>query len=200
MTPQRPMQSAIFGIASLCLLATSADAHKLREQGLTVKVADSEMSITPSRAWNRLSGNSGKNTESWTLDGGQLNDVTFYGGIEAGKPLIRERHKKRDPLPKFTSSTLPVEIPELLEGTYRTDKGIGAFQVLAIEPTQFLGSAGVKFSYSYTDGDELVRKGEARGAVIRGKLYMITFDAPRLHYFDRTIADFRKLADTATMK
>lgn len=200
MTPKRFLQITVLGLASLSLLATPADAHKLREQGQTVTVAGSEILITPSRAWNKLSGNSGKSTESWTLDGGQLNDVTFYGGIEAGKPLIRERHKKRDPLPKFTSSTLPVEIPELLEGTYRTDKGIGAFQVLAIEPTQFLGSAGVKFSYSYTDGDELVRKGEARGAVIRGKLYMITFDAPRLHYFDRTIADFRKLADTATMK
>ena len=200
MTPPRSIRPAILGFASLCLLASPANAHKLREQGQSVKVADSEMSITPPRDWNRLSGNSGKSTETWTLDGEQLNNVTFYGGIEAGKPLIRERHKKKDPLPKFTESTLQVEIPELLEGTYRTDKGIGAFEVVAIEPSQFLGRAGVMFSYKYTDADELVRKGEARGTVIGRKLYMITFDAPRLHYFDRALGDFRKLADNATLK
>ena len=29
---------------------------------------------------------------------------------------------------------------------------------------------------------------------------MLTFDAPRLHYFDRTVGDFRALADTATLR
>jgi hypothetical protein len=28
---------------------------------------------------------------------------------------------------------------------------------------------------------------------------MVTFDAPRLHYFNKTLADFRALADTAKM-
>src|SRR3546814_10785703 len=87
----------------------------------------------------------GKNTETWTLDGEQLNDVTFFGGIEAGKPLVKERDRKRDPLPKFTSSTLLIEIPELLEGTYRTHKQIGAFRLLTTEPAKFLGQDGVSF-------------------------------------------------------
>ena len=200
MTRSRAIGLATLGLAFSIVLTGPAHAHKLREQGQPVTVADSEISITPPRDWNKLSGNSGKSTETWTLDGEQLNDVTFYGGIEAGKPLIRERHKKKDPLPKFTATTLPVEIPELLEGTYRTDKGIGAFAVVAIDPAPFLGHPGVKFSYEYTDADELVRKGEARGAIIGGKLYMMTFDAPRLHYYDRAIGDFRKLADTATLK
>lgn len=190
-------------IAASCAAALSsvpASAHKLREKGETVEVADSNIVVTPDRDWNRLSGKVGKRTETWSLDGGQLNDVTFFGGIEPGDPLVKERSKKRDPLPKFTATTLLVEIPELLEGTYRTYKDIGAFQLLGAEPTKFLDVDGVVFTYEYTDLDLLTRKGEAKAAIIGGKLYMVTFDAPRLHYFDRTIDDFRSLADTARLK
>ncbi|SMP60423.1 hypothetical protein SAMN06296065_10386 [Novosphingobium panipatense] len=103
-------------------------------------------------------------------------------------------------MPKFTSSTLLIEIPELLEGTYRTHKQIGAFRLLTTEPAKFLGQDGVSFTYEYVDADLLTRRGEARAAIIAGKLYMITFDAPRLHYFDRSISDFRALVSSARLR
>jgi hypothetical protein len=188
----------LFGFG-LLIACGEADAHSLKKQGEAVQVADSQMTVTPSRDWNRLSGKIGKQTETWTVDGGQLNDVTFYGGIEPGKPLLKERSKKHDPLPKFTESTLLVEIPELLEGTYRTYKDLAAFTVSQSAPTRFLGQAGVQFSYEFTDRDGLMRKGEAKAAIIGKKLFMITFDAPRLYYYDRGIAEFRNLAGSARM-
>ena len=191
---------ALVALASIATISVPANAHKLREKGETVQVADSDVTVTPARDWNRLNGKIGKRTETWTLDGEQLNDVTFFGGIEAGKPIVKERDKKRDPLPKFTASTLLVEVPELLEGTYRTYKNLAAFQMLNVEPGPFLGTQGVHFTYEFTDADQLIRKGEARAAIIEGKLYMLTFDAPRLHYFDQTLADFRALADTAKLR
>src|SRR3546814_16181097 len=90
--------------------------------------------------------------------------------------MVKERDRKRDPLPKFTSSTLLIEIPELLEGTYRTHKQIGAFRLLTTEPAKFLGQDGVSFTYEYVDADLLTRRGDARAAIIAGKLYMITFE------------------------
>jgi len=176
-----------------------AVAHSLRERGEAVSVADSSLSVTPPRDWNRLSGNLGKNTESWSLDGAQLNSVTFYGGIAAGKPLVRERDRKDSPLPKVGRNMLLVEVPELFEGTYRTDRQIGDFQVTSSTPGQFLGEDGIHFSYQYVDQDQLTRKGEARATIIHGKLYMITFDAPRLHYFEQTADDFQALADSARL-
>lgn len=176
-----------------------AHAHSLKKQGEAVQVADSAMTVTPSRDWNRLSDKIGKQTETWTLDGGQLNDVTFYGGIEPGKPLVKERSKKHDPLPKFTQSTLLVEVPELLEGTYRTYKELAAFTPGAAAPTKFLGHDGVQFSYEFTDRDGLTRKGEAKAAIIDKKLFMVTFDAPRLHYYDRAIEEFRALVGSARL-
>lgn len=197
----RPIRAlGIVGLlAAMLLPCTSVHAHKLREQGVVVTIADSPLAVTPGRDWNRLDGNIGKRTESWTLDGGQLNDLTFFAGIEPGKPLVRERSKKREPLPKFGSSTLPVEIPELFEATYRSAKQIADFRVIDVEPTRFLGQEGVKFVFEYVDGDALTRHGEAHAAIIGGKLYMISFDAPRLHYFARNIEDYRRIVASARM-
>ena len=190
--------SAICAAAlTLTLIPTAAQAHKLRTAATPVAVADEAFVVRPTQDWNRLDGNAGKHTESWTLDGGQLNDLTFYGGIEPGKPLVRERNRKSDPLPKFTETTLLVEIPELLEGTYRTARDMANFEVTASEPARFLGHDGISFAYQFLDGEQLVRKGEARAVIIGGKLYMITFDAPRLRYFDQSISEFRKIADSA---
>lgn len=192
-------RTAFIAVAAISLFGGPADAHKLRLNGEAVKVADSGITVTPNRDWNRLDAKVGKNTETWTLDGEQLNDVTFFGGIEAGKPLVRERDKKRDPLPKFTQSTLLIEVPELLEGTYRTYKQIGAFSLQGTQPAKFLGNDGVQFTYEYVDADLLTRRGEAYAAIINAKLYMITFDAPRLNYFDRSISDFRALVSSAKL-
>jgi hypothetical protein len=189
-------------LGALCVAAVSAgaaDANSYREKGKAAEVADSGMTVTPPRDWNRLDARPGKYAEVWTLDGEQLNDVTFYGGVEAGKPLVKERDKKRDPLPKFTATTLLVEVPELLEGTYRADKQIGGFKLTGSKPDRFLDREGVSFTYEYTDRDDLPRKGEARAVMVGKKLYMVAFDAPRLHYFERSLADFRALANTAKL-
>ena len=96
------MNKAVLKLIAAALTASAlgtshtAYAHSLKKQGEAVQVADSAMTVTPSRDWNRLSGKIGKQTDTWTLDGGQLNDVTFYGGIEPGKPLMKERSKKLD--------------------------------------------------------------------------------------------------------
>jgi hypothetical protein len=195
-----PRMIATLVAAHLLLVATAAPAHKLRLRGEAVAVAGSTVTVTPSRDWNTLSRKVGKNTETWTVDGEQLNDVTFFAGIPAGMPLVRERSKKRDPLPKFTKTTLLVEIPELLEGTYRTYKNSGSFRLLSSEPGRFLGKDGVSFAYEFIDVDELMRRGEALAAIIDDKLYMITFEAPRLNYFDAMASDFRALASSAVLQ
>lgn len=190
------------GLVAITLLLTPppAFAHKLHKQGEAAAVAKSSLTVTPTRDWNQLGLRIGKKTETWTLDGEQLNDVTFFGGIDAGNPLVKEKSKKREPLPKFTKSTLLAEVPELLERTTRTYKGSGSFQVTSVEPIRFLDHEGVFFSYEFTDEDQLTRKGEARAAIVESKLYMITFEAPRLSYFGKVVADFRSLADTAKLQ
>jgi hypothetical protein len=38
---------------------------------------------------------------------------------------------------------------------------------------------------------------EARAAIVGGKLYLITFAAPEIHYFDANIAEARAIMDSA---
>lgn len=191
-------QVAVFSAAAT-LAVPFAHANAYREKNKQATVANSLMKVTPSRDWNSLKVRPGKKAEVWTLDGEQLNDVTFYGGIAPGEPLIRERSKKRKSLPKFTRETLLVELPELLEKTYRAEKGIGSFSIITSDSDRFLGQDGVRFTYEYVDADNLPRRGEARATLIKGLLYMATFDAPRLHYFEATLPAFRALMDSATL-
>lgn len=200
MTTWTKMLKAVVFAVALVACGSSALANGYREKGKVVAVASSKMIVTPPRDWNRLSIKPGKRAETWTLDGEQLNDVTFYGGIEPGAPLVREVSKKRAPLPKLSQSTLLVEIPELLEATYRTAKEIGTFTLSSSSPDRFLGHEGIRFTYEYVDNDNLHRKGEARAVLVDGALYMTTYDAPRLHYFDKGLADYRALSDTATLE
>lgn len=186
-------------IAAAALLGGTALAHGLRPSGEVARIADSPLSVTPQRDWNRLSGAPGKKTEVWTLDGEALNDITFYAGIEPGMPLIRERNKSRKPLPKFTHETLLVEVPELLEGTYRAGYDVATFTVTGARPDTFLGRDGIRFTFDYVDEDALPRRGEGRAALVDGRLYMVVFAAPRLAYFDRTIGDYRALTDSARL-
>lgn len=181
------------------LLSPPAFAHSLREEGEEVRVAKSSMRVTPETNWNRLNGRRGKQTERWTLDGPQLNDVTFFGGVQDGDTLFRSRGRNGPSLPEFASDMLIIDIPDLLDSTYRVIRGVRAFELRNLEPIQFLGRDGIKFEYQMTAGDGLTRLGEARAIIVGGELYMITYEAPRIHYFDRNLADFHALASSAVL-
>jgi hypothetical protein len=190
-------------LPAACLLALLAPppafANGWRAQGKPATIADSALTVTPSRDWNRLALTPGKQAEIWTLDGEALNAITFYAGIEPGKPLIREVSRKRKPLPKYRKSTLLVEVPELFEGTYRASRDLAAFALTGARPDRFLGQDGIRFTFDYIDDDNLPRRGEARAAIVDDRLYMAAFSAPRLHYYERTLADFRALTDSARL-
>ena len=190
----------IAGAMALAVTGSPAIANKIMPQGKAVAVAKSGLTVTPGMDWNRLSGRPGRNAESWTLDGLSLNDLTFYGGIENGATLFRDARKKTDPLPKFSSTMLIPDIAQLFESSYRVSVGTSLMSIDSIEPATFAGKPGFHFTYNFVvQGEEVKRKGEAKGAVIDGKLYLITFEAPTIHYFDADVAAARAVLDSAVM-
>lgn len=170
-------------------------AHKLIGAGEKVTVARSAMAITPAMDWNRLSYRPGKNTERWTLDGEMLNDVMFYA-IPANETLVREVDKRNRPLPQFQANMLAVEIPQLLESTKRIANDVAIFTTTSSTPTTLGGLPGVKFTYQFVGSDELRRNGEAVAAISNGVLYMISYEAPELHYYNKDLGNFQKLVET----
>jgi hypothetical protein len=178
----------------------SAGGFKLVLSGQTATVLKSDLKVTPPQDWNRLGSRIGRNAESWTLDGLTLNDLTFYGGILDNTTLFRAADKKNKPLPNFSKTMLAPDIAQLFESSYRIANETSLMSIDKIEPAKFSGQTGFRFTYNFTiQNEEVKRIGEARGAIVNGKLYMITFEAPSIYYYDRDIESFRKIADSAVI-
>ncbi len=185
-------------IGALLVSAPAIAGYKLMPAGMVQSVGKLGLTVTPPNDWNRLGAKIGRNAESWTLDGLPLNDLSFYAGIDEGTPLFREVDKKNKPLPKFTASMLPSDIVSLFEGSYRVAAGTSLFEIGKVEPVMFAGKSGVHFTYSFVQqGEEVRRNGEGTGAIIGGKLFLITFEAPAIYYFDRDVARYRTLVGSA---
>lgn len=183
-------------LALSLVVAAPALANSLVSPGPRAAIAKSSISAAPVDEWNKLTRNEGKNTEIWTIDGDGLNKVTFLGGIAPGTPLMREVDKKNRPLPKVTGNMLITDIPALLESTYRVRYGVNKMSIDSQEPATINGQKGIRFTYSFTRDDAVDRKGEAMGAIIGGKLYMVAYEAPALHFFDKDVEKYRRLAET----
>jgi hypothetical protein len=165
-----------------------------------VPVAKSAMTVVPGHGWNMSSARPSKKSELWSYDGPVLNQVEFIAGVASGEPLAKERSKKHQPLPKFSGSMLPTDVAQAYEQTQRILTASPDFAIEAMEPTTFAGRPGFRFTYRYTrPDDELTRRGEARGAIVGGKLYMIAYTAAALHYFDAHLAKAQAIMDSATV-
>lgn len=166
-----------------------------------VAVAGKLMTATPKAGWNRSSARPSGRGERWTRDGLALNELTFFAGVVDGETLYHEPYAAKQKLPKFRSQMLPTEIVELFENSNRMILDSSVFAVATVEPSKLGQFDGVRFSYSYAAQDEgLTRKGEAVAAIVDGRLYLVNFVAPAVHYFDRDIAEIRQLISTLQLR
>lgn len=191
--------------ALLAVQTTPADAQFLSQwrivaAGQPREVGNSELLVTPVSDWNRSTNRPTRYSEAWTQDGMALNELDFIVALKEGKPLFRERNRRRDPLPKFDADFLPTDIAEFFENSAQVALGGSLFTVTEVRPAQLAGYPGVHFAYTYTGGDNVDRRGEVRAAIIDKKLYLINFDAPRIHYFDASIGEVRQMMDGAQFR
>ena len=180
--------------------SVEADAGWKRITVEQTEVGKGAMMAMPETEWNRWSRRESKRGETWTKDGFQLNRLDFAGEIAVGDPIYKERKKKEKPLPKFRADMLPTDIAEMYESTFRIMHGVTEFNVRSLEPTKLGSADGVRLQFDYAlPNDALVRVGEARLAVHDGELYMVSFIAPELHYFDASIGEVRTIMDGITL-
>jgi hypothetical protein len=196
------MKSARLALAAALTVAASpalAGLYKLAPAGQAARVGGGALTVTPSVDWNHMGRRLGRNAESWTEDGLTLDDVTFYAGIGADQTLFKERDKADKPLPRFNPTMLPTDVVQMFEESYRIANDTAVFNLDKVEPARFLGGDGFRFAYSFVVADQVERRGVGVAAIRDGKLYMITYEAPRIYYFDRWRDAYDKLADSAVM-
>ena len=192
------MKSAAALVLASTLGAAPAEARwRLVEAGDERKVARSKLVVTAPEDWNRATERPTSRSEIWTTEGTQLTELMFYAKIKDGETLFKRHQRKRNPLPEFSPDMLPTDLVEWYEDTANIVLGGSLFEIVEVQPATLGGYPGVHFQYSYTGGDNVARLGEVRAAIIDEKLYLISFEAPKIYYFDRYITGVRAMMDSA---
>ncbi len=137
--------------------------------------------IDPQIAWSKISNGP---LEMWTVDGPLLDQVRFYNGIVDGEPLLLLRGPDAITLPRFRKSMSPLEIRDLIVATFARE-GLQNVETRDLRPAPFGPDAGFRFEYGYLTSDGLKKKGMVAGAIHDGRLFVIAYAAPEIHYFDR---------------
>ena len=184
--------SAILAAAALIAapVAPAVAGWKLIEAQAPVAVGKSSMTVTPGQKWNRWSARPVKQSEVWTRDGVNLNELYFVTGLPAGMTLYKDNQKKERPLPVLSKTLDLTDIPEFYESSTRLVLGTSVFEMTSVEPAKMGTHDAVKFEFSYAvEGSPLKRKGMAIGTMVKGQLYLISFLAPETHFFDRDRAE-----------
>jgi len=165
-----------------------------------IRVGDDSLAVTPPRQWNKVSARlftDIQDVEDWTQNGPYLDGISFITGLKDGKALVYQRRRDDRQVPKFRADMTPPEIAAMVESLFRVRGGAVDFTTTSLMPRPFLGTNGFQLEYEHLDSDEVRRKGRAVGAVIDGKLYMILYDAARMHYFNASLPDFEAIVASA---
>ena len=159
------------------------------------------MIVSPTVRWNRArrTFNDISREENWTLNGPLLDNLTFIGGLESGKAIVRQRRRAERQVPRFRAEMSPPELASMIETFYRVRAGTVQFQMTGLTPRTFLGHPGFQFDYTHLDGDEVHRQGRAVGAVIGNRLYLALLDGTRMHYFPSALPEFERIVESARL-
>lgn len=183
----------------ILLIAFVAGCAAVARVGPGEATVRENLTVTLDSAWNRIErGNSAK-AEVWTTDGLTLDRLTFYVGVADGEALAELRQRKDRQIPKFRAAMQPHEIAEMYE-VFVTYDG-SSFKRDKLAPAQFAGGEGFRFEFTRVrKGDEVEMRGVGYGAVRGGKLYLVVFEAPRIHYFNKHLGRAEAAAKSARVR
>ena len=178
------------------LLGACAAMPRMAAGPITVK---SVMTVTSDGAWNKLDLAARGPGENWTSDGLTLDVLSFFVGLKDGDALASAPMRSSRKPPVFRASMLPNEIVEFYEATMTQDGS--TFRLERLAPVPFAGVPGFRFDFSGTrKSDDVALRGFVQGAVIQDRLYLITFRAPRIHYYGKHLPRAEATARSALLK
>lgn len=193
------MRKTSLAIALLLAVACQKPAVWMGVPGGQAVNLPEGLSVAGDAQWNRLEEfKEGVRDVWWTSNGISLDLLVFYAGIRPGEMLTGVKPKEGAKVAVFKEDMQPEEIVDLYDqlvsslGTsFRRDK---------LAPATFLGGDGFRFEFTTVrKSDEVTLQGVGYGAVRNGKLYLITFHAPRLHYFPSLLPKVEALVKSARL-
>ena len=151
--------------------------------------------VQPENEWSAMKFGA---AQTWTVHGPAIEAITVVSGLKDGKPIGRPANYK-DKMPVFHSSMAASEVAEMMVETLLR-QGYGKVELLGVRPETFAGSAGFRFDLDLASGNGLASSGFGAGAIANGKLYLIVYRAPKLHYFEQWKPAVEKLIASARIQ
>jgi hypothetical protein len=150
--------------------------------------------------WSRRTGGTDSpNHEVWTAEGLPLDQLHFYSGLAPGQPLALAGQRAALQVPTFREGLQPHEVVELYETVATLDGS--TFQREKLSPAHFAGGEGFRFEFTLIRStDQVTLRGAGFGAVRGGKLYLVVYLAPRLHFFDQHIHEVETMVASARIR
>jgi hypothetical protein len=187
----------ILVVFAALLLGACASIKKVESGANTL---GERMSITVDGNWNHLDFSGLKPAHVWTMEGIAIDELLVYPGISDGQamhPEFSANSKKKDFTFRKTMQT--EEIVSMFEGVLSRDGS--TFKLRKVEPFAFGGKKGFRFDYERVRKMDGVRlQGIGFGAVDKGELFALVYEAPRLTFFPRHQARVEAIAKAVTIK
>ena len=180
----------------ISLLAGCATVSKVDTGELTI---GERLLVVLEGAWNHVSAPNLGPAQVWTMEGLPLDQLLVYSGIK-NEELVHAAGgggARKDFA--FRSSMQPDEIVAMFEGMLTRDGS--QFKLAKLEPASFGGEKGFRFEYAIVRrGDNAVLSGVGFGAVSKGELFALLYQAPRLAFFPRHRPRVEQIARSARLK
>jgi hypothetical protein len=191
--PARQIRTLGLAVA-VAILAGCAAVTKVETGRATIRDA---MTVQVDSPWNRFERGVADDTTVWTQEGITVDALQFYAGLKDGDLIAPTPKDLPDPKPlAFKSNMRPEQIAALFEALHTRDGS--RFELVTIGPDQFVGTNGFRFEFNVTRKvDEVRLRGVAFGAVKQGKLYLISYTAPRLVFFEKYRPQVEAIARSA---
>ena len=194
------MRVAMLSIVAATLCGCVTAGYTLVSSG-QVPVSQGTMHIHTAGAWNKApQGQFGlPQAEGWTRNGPVLDAIYFLGAVPDGQSIVKQRAEDERKVPIFHASMTPQDLTSMVESAYRIRGGVKIVETTGVKPVTFLGQPGVRFDYTFVNGDSIKRRGRSVMVVAGGKLYVMSLNATALHYFDAALPDFDAMTASATI-
>jgi hypothetical protein len=192
---RRPAQA--LGLAIALFAAGCAQVSHVATGDVTLR---ERLTVTVDKAWNQFERGVGDNTPTWTQDGITVDALRFHVALKDGALIAPTPSEPKGTKPlAFRSTMQPAEIVGLFEAAFTRDGS--TFQLERLTPQTFAGHPGFRFDFSAVRKyDEVRLKGVGWGTVRNGELFVISYTAPRLSFFDRHLASAEAIAKSARIK
>lgn len=139
-----------------------------------------------------------KSSQSWTVDGLNLNRLMVIADVADGESIFVPSHKGMA-LPLFKSDMLPNELVELTESSFEKlyEEGKSDVRASNLRPYRFGDRPGVMFDLDLTLADGPGYRGLVGAFTANSRLYLVAYIAAVPYYFEKDLDSARRVIESA---